>query len=81
MKKNHWLWMVLGCGLPLLFIFLAPALGIKGNLSLFTFIVIMFAVHLLMPMRHGGHLHGLTDSNLKRKKEDGKNKEVKKHHH
>ncbi len=79
--KNHWLWMVLGCGLPLLFIFFAPVLGIKGNLTLFTFIVIMFAVHLLMPMRHGGHSHGLTDSNLKRKNEDSTKKEVEKHHH
>lgn len=68
--KNHWLWMVLGCGLPLLLIFFLPAVGVSGNLTLFTFIVIMFAVHLLMPMRHGGHSHGLTDDNLHRSKEE-----------
>lgn len=61
--------MVLGCGLPLLLIFFLPAVGITGNLTVFTFIVLMFAVHLLMPMRHGGHTHGLTDENLKQKKE------------
>jgi hypothetical protein len=73
--KNHWLWMVLGCGLPLLFIFLAPVFGIKGNLTLFTFIVLMFAFHLLMPMRHGDHTHGLNEKNIVKKdrKDETKN--------
>ncbi|WP_089369723.1 hypothetical protein [Dokdonia pacifica] len=56
MKKNHWLWMVIGCGLPLLFIFLAPSFGIGGGSSLFIFILFMFAIHLFMP--HGSHGHG-----------------------
>ncbi|PHR69672.1 MAG: hypothetical protein COA67_09685 [Lutibacter sp.] len=55
MKKNHWIWMVVACGLPLLFIFLAPSLGIGSGSSLFSFIIIMFAVHLFMP--HGSHGH------------------------
>jgi len=53
--KNHWLRMIIGCGLPLLFIFFAPLLGIDSNLSLFIFIGAMFAWHLLMP--HGSHNH------------------------
>ena len=60
MKKNHWLWMVVGCGLPLLLIFLAPLFGIGGGSSLFIFIIFMFACHLFMPHgshRHGGHNH------------------------
>jgi hypothetical protein len=57
MKKNHMLWMILGCGIPLLVIFLAPALGIGGNTSLFLFIILMFGFHLVMPMQHGGHKH------------------------
>ena len=65
--KNHWLWMVLGCGLPLLLIFLAPVFGIKGNLILFTFIVLMFAFHLLMPIRHGKKTHGLDENNLEKR--------------
>jgi hypothetical protein len=71
--------MVLGCGLPLLFIFLAPSIGIGGGTWLFTFIIIMFAIHLLMPMQHGSHTHGLSDENLnkKNKKED----EKRDHHH
>tara|TARA_R110001583_G_scaffold80855_6_gene216488 strand:- start:13134 stop:13355 length:222 start_codon:yes stop_codon:yes gene_type:complete len=73
--------MVLGCGLPLLFIFFAPAFGIKGNLTLFTFIVIMFAVHLLMPMRHGGDSHGLTEDNLKGKEEEKEEHDQKQHPH
>ena len=56
MKKNHWIWMIIGCGIPLLFIFLAPSFGIGGGSSLFIFIILMFAVHLFMP--HGSHGHG-----------------------
>lgn len=70
--KRHWLWMVIGCGLPLLFIFLAPALGINGTYSLLTFIVLMFAVHLMIPMDHKGHTHGLSDDNLHRNTDDEK---------
>lgn len=76
--KNHWLWMVIGCVLPLLFIFLAPSLGIGGGTALFTFIVVMFAIHLMMPMKHGDHTHGLSDENLNRKDEK---KDHKGHHH
>ena len=56
--KKHILWMIIGCGLPLLLIFFAPALGISGHVSMFIFIVAMFACHILMPMHHGGHKHG-----------------------
>lgn len=48
--------MVIGCGLPLLFIFLAPTLGIGSGTSLFIFIILMFGCHLFMP--HGSHGHG-----------------------
>ena len=78
--KNHWLWMVLGCGLPLLFIFLAPSLGIGGGTALFTFFIVMFAFHLLIPMKHGSHTHGLSDENLKRKRKED-DPELKDHHH
>lgn len=55
--------MILGCGLPLLFIFFAPALGLGNDISLFIFIIAMFACHLLMP-HHGGHgqHHGKQNS-------------------
>ena len=52
--KKHILWMVIGCTLPLLLIFFAPALGLSSSLSTFIFIVAMFACHLLMPMHHHG---------------------------
>lgn len=51
--KSHWIWMVIGCGLPLLLIFFAPALGITGYNGLFAFIIVMFVLHLFMP--HGSH--------------------------
>lgn len=48
--------MVIGCGLPLLLIFFAPALGITGYNSLFGFIILMFVFHLFIP--HGSHGRG-----------------------
>lgn len=54
--KKHIIWMIIGCIVPLLLIFLAPALGLGSDISLFIFILAMFAYHLLMPMHHhGGH--------------------------
>jgi predicted membrane channel-forming protein YqfA (hemolysin III family) len=55
--KKHTLWMIIGCGLPLLLIFFAPALGLGNDISLFIFVIAMFACHLLMPMHHGNHNH------------------------
>jgi len=72
MKKNHWIWMVIGCGLPLLLIFFAPALGITGYNGLFAFIILMFAIHLFMPHGshgHGGHNHSGKQSDHKHVKE------------
>jgi len=71
MKHKYWIWMGIGCGLPLLLIFLTPALGIKSKTWLFTFIVLMFVVHLIIPMRHGSRTHGLSDENLKKGQKKG----------
>ncbi|OCX50496.1 hypothetical protein BEL04_22210 [Mucilaginibacter sp. PPCGB 2223] len=57
MNDKHLLWMLLGCGAPLLLIFLAPLFGIKGNISTFIFIIAMFGCHLLMPMHHARNKH------------------------
>jgi hypothetical protein len=53
--NKHIFWMIIGCTVPLLLIFLLPVFGITGNYSFVIFIVAMFACHLLMPMHHGGH--------------------------
>ena len=55
--NKHTFWMIIGCTVPLLLIFLLPLFGITGNYSFLIFIVAMFACHLLMPMHHGGHEH------------------------
>jgi hypothetical protein len=68
--KNHSLWMILGCVLPLLLIFFAPALGLGGNLSLFIFIVVMFAFHLMVPMHHRGHANSNHDEHNKTRKNE-----------
>lgn len=79
---KHTLWMIIGCGLPLLLIFLAPALGISGNASIFIFIAAMFAVHLFMPMHnHGGHEHGLNQEQGNTDKPTSKAKNHEHHQH
>jgi hypothetical protein len=59
--------MIIGCGLPLLFIFLAPALGISNSVSIIIFIAAMFAYHLLMPMHgHKGQDHAYKAETIKK---------------
>lgn len=60
---KHIIWMIIGCTIPLLLIFFAPALGLGSNVSLFIFILAMFACHLLMPMHHGRHEHKYSETN------------------
>lgn len=57
------IWMIIGCSIPLLLIFFAPALGLSSNWSLFIFIIAMFACHLLMPHNEGhGQNHKVENS-------------------
>lgn len=57
--EKHTVWMIIGCVIPLLLIFMAPALGISNGISIFLFVAAMFGIHLLMPMHGpGGHQHG-----------------------
>jgi hypothetical protein len=63
--KNHIIWMIIGCGLPLLLIFFAPALGLGFSTTLLIFFMAMFACHLLMPMlQHEGHNHEERQQNI-----------------
>ena len=71
--KGHWIWMVIGCGLPLLLIFLAPSFGIGSGSSLFIFIIFMFACHLFMP--HGSHGHGGHNNSQHKQTESQNRKE------
>ncbi len=62
--NKHTFWMIIGCGLPLLIIFFAPALGLGYGTSLFVFIILMFGCHLLMPMnKHSNHNLDLEKQN------------------
>lgn len=54
MGRHGW-WMILGCTLPLLLVFFAPALGLGQNWGLFLFIVLMFLCHFAMMGMHGRH--------------------------
>jgi Flp pilus assembly protein TadB len=46
--KNHSVWMLAGCIVPLLLIFLLPALGVSYTISVVVFIVLMLGCHLFM---------------------------------
>lgn len=79
---RHTFWMIIGCALPLLFIFLAPALGISGSVPIIIFIGAMFAVHLFMPMHHHGgheHVHGQDNDNTVKQTFNKENHEHHKH--
>lgn len=53
---KHALWMVIGCVLPFLLIFLLPLLGLSAGVGLALAVVLIFACHLLMMLGHrGGH--------------------------
>lgn len=52
--KNHALWHMLGCIVPLLVILILPSFGVSSNVSYFIFFVLMFGCHLMML---GGHNH------------------------
>lgn len=59
---SHTVKMVLGCLLPLLVIFVLPLLGVGEGISLFVFVVLMFACHLLMIRGHAdGQSHQPTE--------------------
>ena len=75
--KNHWVWMVIGCGVPLLLIFLAPSFGIEGGSPFLIFIIAMFAIHLFMP--HGAHGHNENSQNHNQKKSTEKHNEHQHH--
>lgn len=50
---SHELKMIIGCVLPLLLLFVLPALGVSDDVTLFIFIVLMFGCHLFMMRGHG----------------------------
>ncbi|SMO89675.1 hypothetical protein [Fodinibius sediminis] len=58
--SKHTLWMIIGCGVPLLLLFFAPLLGLSSSLTFFLFVAAMFACHILMIGHHrkgSGHQH------------------------
>ena len=59
--KNHTIWMIIGCVVPMLLIFILPAFGVSNQVALVIFIVLMFACHFLML----GHHHGGDDQDEK----------------
>ncbi len=57
--------MLIGCSVPILLIFLLPALGVSNNVTFVIFIILMFACHLFML----GHYHGGNDDEQSKKHE------------
>jgi hypothetical protein len=59
--NKHSFWMIIGCTVPLLLIFLLPLFGVTGNYTFLIFIVLMFGCHLMMMGMHGhNHQHSNT---------------------
>ena len=56
--KNHHIWMIIGCVLPLLLIFILPLFGATSGEPLFIFLILCFGLHLLMMSRHSDHGNG-----------------------
>jgi 4-hydroxybenzoate polyprenyltransferase len=50
---KHALGMLIGCGLAFLLAFLLPAVGVRGNVSLLIFFLLMISCHLFIG--HDGH--------------------------
>lgn len=53
---KHHLWMIIGCVLPLILIFLLPLFGVGSGPLLFLFLILCFGLHLII-MGRGGHKH------------------------
>jgi len=51
--NKHTILKVIGCVLPLAFIFIAPLFGLSSTITIFIAVVAMLLCHLLMPMHHG----------------------------
>lgn len=63
---KHFLHMLVGCGLPILLIFVLPLFGVSEGISLAVFMVLMLGCHLLM-MR--GHTLDHSDDQSKQKED------------
>ncbi len=58
MKRKHWLWMILGCGLPLLGLTAVYLFNLQlSSVLLFGLVLLCPVLHLLMLRDHGGHMH------------------------
>lgn len=52
--KNHALMMLIGCGLPMLLLFILPGFGVSREATIIIFMVLMMGCH-LMHFKHMGH--------------------------
>lgn len=52
-SMKHMLWMLIGCLLPFLLIFLFPVLGASPGVTTLLFFVLMLGCHLMMLGGHG----------------------------
>lgn len=60
--KNHHIWMIIACVLPLLLIFFLPLFGAGGGELFFIFLILCFGAHLLMMGLHKNHGNGNENS-------------------
>ncbi len=53
--SKHLFWMIAGCGSVLIFLFIAPKLGLNSGISTTIAIIAMLGCHLLMVRFHRNH--------------------------
>lgn len=62
--KNHALMMLIGCGLPMLLLFILPGFGVSRETTVIIFMVLMMGCH-LMHFKHMGHDEHCDDDQTK----------------
>lgn len=62
---KHLVHMVVGCVLPFLLIFLLPLFGVGEGVTMFVFVALMFACHLLMMRGHDLRADGFERDGVK----------------
>lgn len=58
---KHILHHLVGCGLPILLLFLLPVFGVSSGVTFTLFFVLMFGAHFFMMGGHDGHQHETDD--------------------
>lgn len=66
--RNHF-WMMLGCLIPLMIIFLLPVFGVNSPILFLIIIVVIYFFHLFMTVHHADRTNNNDSKNQTNKEE------------